>query len=68
MHNSFKSSDNVNKFTYQVDSYFPFKREVWPIVCYVPDTGLVLDDKVTRLVSGEILWEVNTLHTQMIYP
>ena len=58
----------TNTITYQVDSDFPFQWEVYPLFCYYADTAALWNEKVTRLASGELLWSVNTLHIQIIYP
>ena len=62
-----KSWDNVYTITYKVHWDFPFQWEVYLLVCYIPDTGYVWNETITRLASSEIFWSVNTLHVQIIY-
>ena len=57
----------VYTITYQVDSYLPFKGEVWQLFGYITELGTIWNNKFTRLASGDIFWSVYTLHIQIIY-
>ena len=53
--------------TYLVDSYSPIQCKVCPLVVYLTKPSTILNDKSTRLASGEIFWSVNPIHIQIIY-
>ena len=52
--------------TYKVESYFQFQWKVCQLFGSYPNTGTLLNEKVARLSSGDLLWSVNTIHFQMI--
>ena len=60
MQNPLKSWYNVYKITYSVYSYLQFQWEVYPLVCYIPDSTTLWNEKVTRLSSGDkFYWKLN---------
>ena len=46
---------NNYKITYQVYSYFQFNWAEYLLVYYITDEGKIINKKVTRLASREIL-------------